>query len=48
MLTHLAREANVMKALDRLSELDVISDRPMVIRIEDSSLNHEKAVIRDE
>ena len=40
MLTHLACEANVMTALDKLSKLDVISDRPMLIRIEDSSLNH--------
>lgn len=40
MLTHLAREANVMSALDKLSELDVISDRPMVIRIEDNNLSH--------
>ncbi len=40
MLTHLAREANVMKALDKLSGFDVISDRPMVIRIEDNNLTH--------
>ena len=40
MLTHLAREANVMSALDKINELDVISDQPMVIRIEDNNLNH--------
>ena len=40
MLTHLACEANVMTALDKLGKLDVISDQPMLIRIEDSSLSH--------
>ena len=35
MLTHLAREANVQKALDEIYNLEVVSDRPVLIRIED-------------
>ena len=35
MLTHLAREADVQKALDQIYGLDVVSDRPVLIRIED-------------
>ena len=36
MLTHLAREANVRRALARIDRLDVVSARPVLIRIEDS------------
>jgi homoserine dehydrogenase len=35
MLTHLAREADVQKALDEIYDLEVVSDRPVLIRIED-------------
>jgi homoserine dehydrogenase len=34
MLTHLAREADVQNALSDISNLDVVSDRPVLIRIE--------------
>ncbi len=34
MLTHIAKEANVRKAFDRISKLDVMSDAPVLIRIE--------------
>ena len=34
MLTHLAREADVQHALSDISNLDVVSDRPVFIRIE--------------
>ena len=37
MLTHLAREADVQKALSDIYDLDVVSDRPMLIRIEDEN-----------
>jgi len=37
MLTHLAREENVNKALSEIARLDVNRDKPMVIRIEDAS-----------
>ena len=37
MLTHAAREADVKKALARIEELDIISERPMLIRIEDEN-----------
>ncbi|MCG6906977.1 MAG: homoserine dehydrogenase [Desulfobacteraceae bacterium] len=37
MLTHLAREADVKQALAEISLLDVVSDRPVVIRIEDDN-----------
>ncbi len=37
MLTHLATEANVRKALSEIARLDVVGDRPMVIRIEDEN-----------
>jgi len=37
MLTHLAREANVQKALTEILNLDVVSDRPVLIRIEDEN-----------
>ena len=35
MLTHLAKEADVQKALSEIFHLDVVSDRPVLIRIED-------------
>lgn len=34
MLTHLAREADVKGALSEIASLDVVSDRPVLIRIE--------------
>jgi len=37
MLTHLAREADVQKALSDICDLDVVSDRPVLIRIEDEN-----------
>jgi homoserine dehydrogenase len=35
MLTHFAKEADVQKALSEIYDLDVVSDRPVLIRIED-------------
>lgn len=37
MLTHLAREANVKKALGEIEVLDIVSDQPVFIRIEDEN-----------
>jgi len=37
MLTHLAKEAGVKKALSEIFNLDVVSDRPVLIRIEDEN-----------
>ncbi len=37
MLTHRAREADVKQALAEIAFLDVVSDRPVVIRIEDDN-----------
>jgi len=37
MLTHLAQEAAVKKALLDISELDIVDDRPVLIRIEDDN-----------
>lgn len=37
MLTHLAGEAEMKKALAEISDLDVVGDSPMVIRIEDDN-----------
>lgn len=37
MLTHLAREADVQKALTEILNLDVVSDRPVLMRIEDEN-----------
>jgi homoserine dehydrogenase len=37
MLTHLAREADVKKALSEITALDVVGDAPVLIRIEDES-----------
>jgi homoserine dehydrogenase len=38
MLSHLCKEADVKKALDEISRLDVVSTRPALIRIEDDDL----------
>jgi homoserine dehydrogenase len=38
MLSHLCREEDVKKALDEISQLDVVSTRPALIRIEDDDL----------
>jgi homoserine dehydrogenase len=35
MLTHKAREADVKKSLAEIEKLDVVSDKPMLIRIEE-------------
>ncbi|MDZ7581473.1 MAG: ACT domain-containing protein [Deltaproteobacteria bacterium] len=35
MLTHAAKEAAVIKALNEIASLDVVSARPVLIRIED-------------
>jgi homoserine dehydrogenase len=37
MLTHTAKEADVTKSLREITELDVVSDRPVLIRIEDEN-----------
>ena len=37
MLTHLAKEVDVKKALSEIINLDVVSDRPVLIRIEDEN-----------
>ena len=37
MLTHIAREADVQDALSKIYNLDVVSDRPVLIRIEDEN-----------
>jgi len=37
MLTHEARESEVKKALSKISSLDVITDKPMLIRIEEKA-----------
>jgi homoserine dehydrogenase len=37
MLTHMAKEADVQKALSEIVHLDVVSDRPVLIRIEDEN-----------
>jgi hypothetical protein len=38
MLSHRAREADVKQALREISALDVTAAKPVVIRIEDESL----------
>lgn len=38
MLSHLCKEADVKKALDEISTLDVVSTKPALIRIEDDDL----------
>lgn len=35
MLTHLAKEADVQKAMAKITDLEVVKDRPVLIRIED-------------
>jgi homoserine dehydrogenase len=37
MLTHAAKEASVQKAFDEITSLDVVSTRPVLIRIEDEN-----------
>lgn len=37
ILTHLAKEAGVKKALSQISSLDIISDSPVLIRVEDEN-----------
>ncbi|QTA89286.1 homoserine dehydrogenase [Desulfonema magnum] len=37
MLTHLAKEADVKKALSEIMLLDVVGDKPVIIRIEDQN-----------
>ncbi|MCP4112304.1 MAG: homoserine dehydrogenase [Desulfobacteraceae bacterium] len=37
MVTHLAKEAEVKKALTEIVQLDVVSDKPVLIRIEDDN-----------
>jgi homoserine dehydrogenase len=37
MLTHLAEEADVIKSLSEISLLNVVSDKPVLIRIEDEN-----------
>ena len=37
MLTHQAREADVKKALSEITRLDIVSDQPVLIRIEDEN-----------
>lgn len=38
-ITHLAREADIQNACDRIGQLDTVEGRPVVIRIEDESLS---------
>jgi homoserine dehydrogenase len=37
MLTHTAKEASAIKALNEIASLDVVSARPIMIRIEDEN-----------
>jgi homoserine dehydrogenase len=39
MVSHLAREADVQKALSEINRLDVVSEPTMLIRIEDDQLD---------
>ena len=39
MLTHLAKEVDVKRALAEISDLNVVSDEPVLIRIEDDGLD---------
>ena len=39
MLSHLVREADVKQALSEISALDVVSDAPVLIRIEDDDMD---------
>jgi len=38
MLTHRAKEADVLKALSKINSLDVVSHQPLLIRIEDENI----------
>jgi len=38
MLTHRAKEADVLKALSKINSLDVVSHQPILIRIEDENI----------
>ena len=42
MLTHIAKEADVKKALSEITLLDVVSSNPVLIRIEDENGIHEQ------
>jgi homoserine dehydrogenase len=39
MLSHRAKEADVKRALAEIGDLNVVSDEPVLIRIEDSELD---------
>jgi hypothetical protein len=39
MLTHRAQEVDVKRALAEISDLNVVSDEPVLIRIEDDGLD---------
>jgi hypothetical protein len=39
MLTHRAKEADVKQALAEIRNLNVVSDEPVLIRIEDNELD---------
>jgi homoserine dehydrogenase len=39
MVSHLAKEVDVQKALAQINDLDVVSDKPVLIRIEDEQLD---------
>jgi homoserine dehydrogenase len=39
MLSHLVKEADVKKALNQIRALDVVSDEPILIRIEDDEMD---------
>jgi homoserine dehydrogenase len=39
MVSHLAKEVDVQKALTEINHLDVVSDKPVLIRIEDEQLD---------
>ncbi len=43
MFTHIAKEADVKKALSEISDLDVVTDIPVLIRIEDDLEEDEEA-----
>jgi homoserine dehydrogenase len=44
MMTHLARESNVQLALSEIVHLEVVSDMPALIRVEDSNCSDYKDV----
>jgi homoserine dehydrogenase len=39
MVTHIAKEADVMNAMDQISSLDVIADTPVLIRIKSDDMD---------